>query len=512
MQLWWYNPTLPLSDNSNCGFMIRKIKYILILMLASLSASISAQNSQVLYYMNLPQSHLLNPAMRPSNSLYIGLPVISGININVNNNFVKFSDVFSNSTTSDSVYTFLNPKNNISDFINKIQGKNSIEPEISVQTFGLGFNAGKDLYVFLDINERLEANGVLPGTIFKFALLGNAGFQGGQIDLSALRADAIYYREIGLGFSKNITNKLRIGVKGKILSGIATASIDNKSLGISLSDTYTHTLDADVIANISAPLTITKNAGNDITGVNFDDSGLKNANGIIDFARGKKNTGLGIDIGATYSVTPKFVVSAAITDLGYIKWKKNVNNIELKGHYVFNGIDLHSIFNDTTALGKINPGQAILDSLKKDFKVTNSENAFTTYTPFGITLGGSYNLTKKVSVGLLSYSRVIGKQVRESMTLSANLNLGNEFSTSFAYTMENNQYDNLGAGIAFRPGIFQFYLLTDRIPVTWNKIKTGNSTIPIPASVNAINFRLGMNLAFGNKTKKKLDKPMLKAQ
>jgi hypothetical protein len=489
-----------------------KEKNILILVFASMFAGLSAQNSQVLYYMNLPQNHLLNPAMRPSNSLYIGLPVISGINLNINNNFVKFSDVFMNSTTSDSVITFLNPKNNISDFINKIQDMNSIEPEMSIQTFGLGFNAGKDLYVFLDVNERLDANVVIPGDIFKFALLGNGQFQGGKIDLSSFRADVKYYREIGLGFSKNFTNKLRIGIKGKILSGIATASIDNKSFEIGISDTYTHTLDADLVANISAPLTITKNASNDITGVAFDDSWSNNAKGIIDFATGKKNTGFGIDFGATYSVTPKFIVSAAVTDIGYIKWKKNVNNIEVKGHYVFSGIDLHSIFNDTTALDQINPGQSILDSLKKDFTITDSKNGFTTYLPYGITLGGSYNLTKGFSVGFLSYSRVIGKQVRESLTASANINLGNAFSTSFTYTIANHQYDNLGAGIAFRPGIFQFYLLADRIPVTWNNIKTGNSTIPIPTSVNTINLRLGMNIAFGNKVKKKLDKPMLKTE
>ena len=74
--------------------MIGKTKYILILFLAMIIANSSAQNSQVLYNMNLPQAHLLNPALRPSNSLYIGLPGLSGINLNINNNFVNFSDVF----------------------------------------------------------------------------------------------------------------------------------------------------------------------------------------------------------------------------------------------------------------------------------------------------------------------------------------------------------------------------------------------------------------------------------
>jgi hypothetical protein len=52
-------------------------------------------------------------------------------------------------------------------------------------------------------------------------------------------------------------------------------------------------------------------------------------------------------------------------------------------------------------------------------------------------------------------------------------------------------------------------MLADRIPVSWNQIKTDNGTIPIPANWNTINLRLGMNLAFGNKVSKKADKPMV---
>jgi hypothetical protein len=70
---------------------------------------VSAQNSQVLYFMNLPQNHLLNPALRPSNSVYIGLPVMSGINFNVNNNFVNFSDIFLKGQPKDSIISFLHP-------------------------------------------------------------------------------------------------------------------------------------------------------------------------------------------------------------------------------------------------------------------------------------------------------------------------------------------------------------------------------------------------------------------
>jgi hypothetical protein len=490
--------------------MIRKTKYTLILLITFAFTTISAQNSQVMYFMNLPQNHLLNPAMRPSNSLYIGLPGISGINLNVNNNFVNFSDVFMKGQTGDSVISILHPSYNINSFLAKINDKNSIEPETSVQLFGLGFSAGKDLYLFLDINERIDGNVVIPGDLFKLALMGNEGFVGNKIDLSSLRGDLKWYREVGFGFSKNFTNKLRIGVKAKVLFGIADVSIDNKSLGIAVNNDYSHTLNADITANISGPLVVTKDSKNDVNNFKFDDSSLKTVSQEVGFISGSKNMGLGLDVGATYDVTSNFVVSAAITDLGFIRWKNEVTNLRAKGQFEFSGLNMLDVINGTKTLDQL--GNELADSLKNAFKVSDSKSAFTTYLPFGITLGGNYSVTKFLSFGLLSYSRVIEKQLRQSVTLSTNVNLGNAFSTSLTYTAANHRFDNIGAGLAFRPGIFQFYIVTDRIPLVWNKIINDKSTIPVPSSWNTVNLRVGMNLAFGNRVRKKDDKPMVEVE
>lgn len=490
--------------------MIGKTKYILILLLAITFANTSAQNSQILYFMNLPQKHLLNPALKPSNSLYIGLPAISGINFNINNNFINFSDVFMKGKTGDSVRTILSPGYNINDFLAKIKKKNFIEPEFEVQLFGLGFTAGKNLYVFLDINDRIDGNFVIPGDVFKLALLGNDQFVGSKIDLSSLRSDLKYYREFGLGFSKNFTNKLRIGVKGKLLIGIADISIDNNALAIAVNSDYTHTLNADLDVNMSGPFKVTKDAAGKISDVTLDDSQVKTSSGVLALMTGTKNLGLGLDIGATYDITSKLVVSAAITDLGFIKWKNEVNNLVAKSKFEFSGLNIRDVINGTKTIDQL--GQEMIDSLKNSFNLSGTKVPFKTYLPFGLTLGGSYNLTKGFSVGLLSYTRIISKQIRESATLSANVNLGNAFSTSFSYTASNHQYDNLGFGLAFRPGIFQFYMVSDRIPIVWNTVKTNNSTFPLPASWNTFNLRLGMNIAFGNKIRKKDDKPMIVVQ
>jgi hypothetical protein len=487
--------------------MIREAKFMLILVLAAVISDATAQNSQVMYYMNLPQNHFLNPALRPTNSLYIGLPGMSGINLNINNNFVNFSDILIKGQPRDSIITFLHPDYNVDKFLAKIKDRNFLETESAIQILGVGFSVGQSGYLFFDINERINGNIVIPGDLFKLALKGNEGFVGSKIDLSSLRAGMKYYREFGLGYSKNFTDKFRIGIKGKLLSGIADASIDNRSLGITVSEDYSHTLDANLVVNMSGPVNVYMDSKQNIDSVVFDDKRFKSSGGIKDFILGKKNVGFGLDIGATYDITDKFVVSAAITDLGFIRWKKDVTNLIAKDQFEFSGLNMLDFFNGTKTIDEL--GQDMLDSLKNAFVVSKSGAAYTTYLPFGISFGGSYNVTKQISVGLLSYSRIIGKQIREALTLSANINLSNVLSTSFSYTAENHQYDNFGAGLAFKAGTVQFYLISDRIPIMWNKLKDNSKTIILPSNWNTFNLRLGMNLVFGNRIKEKSDKPMI---
>jgi hypothetical protein len=487
-----------------------KIKVTLILLLALTSAVLSAQNGQVSYFMNLPQNHMMNPAMRPSNSIYIGLPVISGTCLNINNNFINYSDLFSKSSTSDSLISILHPDFDIDKFLSNINSKNSIAPQMSLQTFGLGFSTAKGLYIFLDVTERFEANVVFPVDIVRLMLKGNEEFASGKVSLSSLRMDLKYFREYGFGFSKNFSEKLRIGVRPKILSGILSTSLDNRSLGISVSEDYTHTLNADFTANVSAPLNVYTGSDGKIDSVIFDNSRFDTGKGIFNYITGTKNYGLGLDIGATYDILDKLVVSASITDLGYIKWKREVSNIDVKGQFIFSGIDVSDAANGSKTFDDITSD--LLDSLKDSFVVTTTHSPYTTWLSPGLTIGGSYNLTRDLSFGLLSYTRFIGKQVKESLTLSTNLNVGNAFSFSLGYSIQNHRADNLGAGLAFRAGFVQFYFIADRVPINWEKIKMDQgSAVTVPSNWNTVNLRLGMNLVFGNKVKKKDDKPMIQS-
>jgi hypothetical protein len=71
-------------------------------------------------------------------------------------------------------------------------------------------------------------------------------------------------------------------------------------------------------------------------------------------------------------------------------------------------------------------------------------------------------------------------------------------------------YDNFGFGIAIKFLPFQFYILSERIPLYWDKNKEGFPYIP--AYAKNVNLKAGFNLAFGYKHKEKKakkDKPLV---
>jgi hypothetical protein len=478
--------------------MIRKYLSAIVFLL-TLTGAAWGQNSRIMYFMNLPQNHYLNPALQPSDSVYpvyIGLPGFSGLSFSANNNFLNFSDVFEKGR-SDSLISFLHPDFNKDHFLSVIRRNNSIEPDMTLPIFGLGFRAGKS-YIFFDINEKIESNFVLPGELVELMIKGNEGFVGDRIDLSAMRGDIRMYHEIGLGFSRNYSDRFRFGLKGKVLLGVGTASIHSNSLGISIGNDYSHTMDADINVNISAPVTIIRDRNDDITDVSFDDDEFLNS--VIN----GHNPGFALDMGATYQLTKRLRLSAAITDLGFIKWKNNVTNLKIDQNFEFNGVDVSDVLNGNKTFDEVT--DELLDSLQNSYTIGETYKPFATMLPTNINIAGEYHLTKSVSLGVLSSSRFIGKQMRESLTMSANVNLGTIFSTSLSYTATNHRYDNLGAGMSLRLGWFQWYVMSDRIPIMWNKIITDKSSdqngneqgsIVIPSHWNTIDFRMGMNMVFG---------------
>lgn len=483
--------------------MKRKTIILLLLLTAATVGHLAAQTSHVLYYMNLPQRTTLNPALQPSGRTYVGLPGISDISVRVDNNFLNFSDMYSNGVISDSTLTILQPGEDLDRFLAGLGSKNSIEPQAGVQLFGLAFTVGHDLRISFDITGRTDGNFVIPGDLIRLGIEGNESFIGRNIDLSSLRADVKYYHEIGLGASKNITENLRVGARLMLLSGVVSGHLTNNGMTLTVNDDFTHTVDADISLNVSAPVTFTRDPSDGvIDNVRFDEESFVEWNDYMSYALGFANPGFGIELGAEYKFNDMFAVSAALTDIGFIKWNRDRSEVNLNETFRFSGLTLQDVYDETVEFGDLLNWAA--DSLQTAIDLNESPGSYTTYLPFSVTAGFSFTPVKFFTAGLLSQTRFKGSQVHEALTLSGNLNLGNTFSTTLAYTIANRRYDNLGFGLAVRGGFFQFYALVDNIPLRWNEVTDGPESYRLPENWSTVHARMGVNFVFGNREKEKI--------
>ncbi|HQG76561.1 MAG TPA: DUF5723 family protein [Bacteroidales bacterium] len=460
---------------------------------------VSAQNSQVLYFMDLPQNHLVNPALRPSCRIYAGLPAITGISLNISNSVFNFSDIFARGQkVSESTIPIINSGYDLGRFMTRIGKFNYFDAGTSLQLIGAGFTVKDDIYISFDIIDHFMTRLVVPGDIFELALRGNDKFFGTTVNLSNLDAGLKYYREIGGGFSMNLSDRLRFGARAKLLIGVAAMELDNHLLNINVVDDNSHTFNTNMALNISAPVKFypVTDGSSGIDRVEFEDDRFGSWRDYAGYLTSFRNIGFGLDAGAEFRVTDRIFASMAVTDLGYIKWKSDLTRLETEKQIEFSGLNMEEVYNGSASFGEM--GEAMIDSVRSSLRIIDSPDPFFTMLPAGLTLAGKYVLNDYLSFGLLSYSRLADKRVRESFTLSGNLNFGGFFSASLAYTASNRSYDNLGLGLAIRGLYAQFYFLVDRIPLNWSSADFGDSSFPFPHRWNMLNVRTGFNLVFGN--------------
>jgi hypothetical protein len=475
-----------------------------------------SQVSQVAYFMKIPQNQFLNPAIKPSDRFYIGLPVITGIGIGAGDNFIDMSDIFIFNQKVANIFAFQDPGYDLAKFARKLKDNNTISADAGLQLFGLGLSFGKDLSIFLDVTDRIAAKAVFPKKLMEYFITGPDQLIGKTFDLSSLNMKGQYYREYGIGFSRNITSNLRIGAKVKLLSGISSFSFDDRSFFLKIDSTLHRTVTPDVTMDVSGRETLNRI----FTQNNFlnhtSPSQKTNIMGFLkDFIGNPvSNVGAGFDLGVVYDLGKMFTFSASVTDLGFINWKNDLKSYDSKKSYELPGITLSDVISNPDTLKQM--GQELLDTIKKNFVENSAPGSFKTYLPTSISAGASINLLPFLSFGIISNTRFYAGQVQESVTMSGNIYVKRFLSASLSYSIANYSYNNLGFGLAFKTGaVAQFYIIADKIPLSWDKVyfkKSGSSDysgVPMPSNWNMLNLQIGFNIVFGKPGTRKIDKPML---
>lgn len=484
--------------------MTKKIrKAALVAGMLLMASGLLAQHIQTQYFLNIPQSSQLNPAFRPGAKVYIGLPAISDIYFGMSNNLLNVGNIFQPMEGSDSIMTILHPDYDRDGFFRSIGNKAFMSGEVNVQLLGVGFVVADDWWLDIGLTAKGMGRSRLPVDLFTLALEGNEGFTGSSADLSGMGMQAQAYLQTHIGLSRNITDRLRVGGRLKLMQGALSASLIAEELELEVHDDYSHTLNSVVELRLGGPFDVTLDEDGFIDDILFRENA-----GFGEIGPSFKNFGMGIDIGAEYMLMDNLHLSASLIDLGYMKWGRESFVFRATNNFTFDGFDVSDAITGDRDMDLIL--EEFGDSLLNTFEFSSSEEGYTTGLPAKLYLAASYQPLDFLSLGVLSRT-TMGMGVRESLTLSGTLLAGDVLSTSLSYTMTNRSFNNFGFGLGVRGGPMQFYMVIDQIPASWIKFTgdNGADSFAIPQRLDYMNLRFGLNLLFGRAKKRMADTPML---
>jgi|GEM_PF-342958 len=452
---------------------MRKARFLLILCAAFTSSLAKAQTESTLYFMNsLPQVMDVNPAIMPRYKLSIGLPGISSFGANYSNNGFTYNDM----TSRDASGVI---RADLGKLSGNLAQKNYITAAAHVDLLRIGFRATPKMYFMFNSTVKGYNRTMIEKGLASLVVDGTAPLVGGFSN-TAPQEEALSYLETGLTMAYQVNDKLTIGGRLKYLKGLANITTDHASVVVQVTDTYQITAVGDATVHSSGIQ-------------NFSNSGYSLVDHTGDYL---KNTGWGIDLGATYKFMEKLTLGVSLIDIGYINWQNNTYQYRLDpaiANYTFSGLDLNQVLDgNKDYLG------AQWNAVKEKFKMTETPSgSYSTMLPGKFYLSGNYEIKTNLTVGALFFSEKFRDRYSAGMTAALNKSFGKTLTTSISYTVSNRSYNNIGLGLSVNASPVQLYIVGDnllRAPIAL--IADGNVNSYVNSS-QLITIRAGLNLVFG---------------
>ncbi len=446
------------------------------LMLVGLhSASAQSRNSYFMegsYFRND-----LNPALVPTRG-YVAMPLMSGLGLNATNNFLSIDNFFYQ--RDGELVTALHGSVSTDEFLSKLPKQGKLTTDLKTNLFSVGFYVKKSFWNF-GVNANVSADAAMSMDIFKAVkTLGN-----GVYDLGNTAIEATAFMDAFVGSSFRVHRNINVGVKAKLLVGVA--SLDGQF----------SKLQANVTPEaVDAAMQGTWRAN----GIFVDNSQVKGGSELpisevmrTDLSymlNNFNNFGFAIDLGAELRLLDDHLkVSAAITDLGFIKWSgKTQISGRLDGKFNFAGMNLETSEMDT----------------ESDFNFMVDEGAtskgYTTMLNFAVNAGVEYNILKnRIAFGLLSHTKFCRSMIYSELTASVNFRPLNWITATFSHTFLNhNRLGILGFALNIHPRVINIYAGLDFIDTSWVKGPTiGGVQPPLPRYQKSLNAYVGVGFNFG---------------
>ncbi|MFV0468210.1 MAG: DUF5723 family protein [Dysgonomonas sp.] len=447
------------------------------------------------YFMESSFSRLtLNPAQRPNQGYVTFIAPLVDVYAGVKTNTLNL-DNFTFPVDGNRV-TFMHKDVTSEQFLKNIKDDNYVSFDTKINIFGVGFYKG-DAFWSVDMNIRSHVDANLPKQIFALAKNGFSQDKQTIYNIENTNATGNAYLELGVGYSRPVlNNSLIVGGKVKLLSGIADFDLDAKSLELEAGPDIWRAKSHVVLKGSAPGIKVKKKID--------EDDGTEKFDGFEDFefdGLSSLGFGLGFDLGAVYDlgstvdVLKGVKVSAALTDIGFMKWnEKNTVILESPETVIIIDPNDYTIHQDgSTSLNDV--FEDVLDDLEKavDLK-TQTPKSRTIALRSTLNLGAEYEiLSGKLSAGAL-YSNRFGTYFNSSeFTLSANYRPCSWFAASAGYSFIHSSFDTFGLAMHLAPskGLRLFLASDYAIP----HINPQGA----PTTSKALNFQIGISVPIGAK-------------
>lgn len=479
-------------------------KYLLFFAFAISIYSAKSQMPTSMYFLEtVPQSNFMNPALAPRCNTFVGLP-------SVYYNFQHNMPINTLMQKTDSgTVTFLSQYYDYGKLEAKIGDGFNVRNNLIVSPISFGFRMKTGYFTF-GLSMKTDINATIASDLFRIPQ--DSLFPTNMTyDLGKTGLDVQIYNEYAFGYSRNMTKKLRVGARFKVLQGLASIKSDVSKAAVSTSkglvENNEWNLDMQGDIFTSGPINVVSDEEGIIDSLKLDEK-YEDGNAtdfIQDYGLGFSNLGFAFDLGATYDLNYAWSFSAAINDLGFIRWKNNLNSIHFNGNYEFAGLEATGTTIDSMDVVI----EELMDTIKNVVDYHAEKKAYSTRPTTTVNIGTQYNVNHYFSAGVLSRTAFNRNYFHQEFSLSANLNtFRGGFTTNLNYNVALNGEQYAGFGLAFKLLPLQFYLMLDHIPIVYanytvtEDIEENPDEEPIykgpgPYDLRSFNVMFGINLIFG---------------
>jgi hypothetical protein len=452
--------------------------YLIFGLLLCCFTEVRAQQSNSLFFLDrIPNQTQWNPAASPNRS-YIGVG-IGNIGMSMYSD-LAYSDLFIPNKTTGKLDWFLNSSIDKNEWLKGIGSVSDIGMSSDNSIFNIGLKLGNG-FLTLSSNLHMDMKVGIPKDFLRILVLGmDANEESSNFDLSSLNMNALSYLKTGIGYSRNF-GKLTIGINANYLIGLANIQTGFNELTIDAAETdWSVTSKGYMVMTTPDQIKPAYDEDGKLNGFNSNFSSSSPSDFISN--SGSAGTGQSFDFGATYKLFDNLTLTAAVTDLGSIKWKTDaINRVESDGTFNWSGID----FDDENS-------EELTSSLidMTSFKEVSNPKSYTSKLTTKVNLGAELGIpSNKLSFGVLSQTEFAENNTYQNFMFSANLKPMSLIQGALTYSLLHGAMSSFGAAVNVKLLFLNLYVAADYIP-----LKVSPQYIPINNSY--FNFQTGFNLMF----------------